>query len=70
MSYLITLGSRENDVVVDPFVGSGTTCIAVKLLNRQYIGIEKEEDYAIIAKARIKNVESKENNKASQFFEL
>ena len=28
MSYLITLGSRENDVVVDPFVGSGTTCIA------------------------------------------
>ena len=70
MSYLITLGSRENDVVVDPFVGSGTTCIASKLLNRQYIGIEKEEDYALIAKARIKNVESKENNKASQFFEL
>jgi site-specific DNA-methyltransferase (adenine-specific) len=70
MSYLITLGSRDNDVVVDPFVGSGTTCIAAKLLNRQYIGIEKEKDYAIIAKARIKNVESKENNKASQFFEL
>ena len=70
MSYLITLGSRENDIVVDPFVGSGTTCIAAKLLNRQYIGIEKEEDYAIIAKARIENVESKENNKASQFFEL
>ena len=70
MSYLITLGSRDNDVVVDPFVGSGTTCVAAKLLNRQYIGIEKEEDYAIIAKARIKNVESKENNKASQFFEL
>ena len=70
MSYLITLGSRDNDVVVDPFVGSGTTCIAAKLLNRKYIGIEKEEDYAIIAKARIKNVESKENNKASKFFEL
>ena len=70
MSYLITLGSRDNDVVVDPFVGSGTTCIAAKLLNRQYIGIEKEKDYAIIAKARIKNTESKENNKASQFFEL
>ena len=43
MSYLITLGSRENDVVVDPFVGSGTTCIAAKLLNRQYIGMKKKK---------------------------
>ena len=70
MSYLITLGSRENDVVVDPFVGSGTTCIAAKMLDRKYIGIEKEKDYAIIAKTRVEDAESKENNKASQFFEL
>ena len=33
MSYLVTMGSRENDLVLDPFVGSGTTCIAAKLLN-------------------------------------
>ena len=72
MSYLITLGSRENDVVVDPFVGSGTTCIAAKMLDRKYIGIEKEKDYAIIAKARVEDAESpnqpSEKNKSKEFF--
>jgi len=72
MSYLITLGSRENDVVVDPFVGSGTTCIAAKMLDRKYIGIEKEKDYAIIAKARLEDAESpnqpSEKNKSKDFF--
>ena len=72
MSYLITLGSRENDVVVDPFVGSGTTCIAAKMLDRKYIGIEKEKDYAIIAKTRVEDAESpnqpSEKNKSKEFF--
>ena len=72
MSYLITLGSRENDVVVDPFVGSGTTCIAAKMLDRKYIGIEKEKDYAIIAKTRVEDAESpnqpSEKNKSKDFF--
>ena len=72
MSYLITLGSRENDVVVDPFVGSGTTCIAAKMLDRKYIGIEKEKDYAIIAKTRLDDAESpnqpSEKNKSKDFF--
>jgi len=72
MSYLITLGSRENDVVVDPFVGSGTTCIAAKMLDRKYIGIEKEKDYAIIAKTRIEDAESpnqpSQKNKSKDFF--
>ena len=72
MSYLITLGSRENDVVVDPFVGSGTTCIAAKMLDRKYIGIEKEKDYAIIAKTRVNDAESptqaSEKNKSKEFF--
>ena len=72
MSYLITLGSRENDVVVDPFVGSGTTCIAAKMLDRKYIGIEKEKDYAIIAKTRVEDAESpnqpSQKNKSKDFF--
>ena len=54
MSYLITLGSRDDDLVLDPFVGSGTTCIAAKLLNRKYIGMEREDDYVIIARERVK----------------
>lgn len=53
MSYLITLGSRENDVILDPFLGSGTTCLAAKQLNRKYIGIEREPEYCKIAEARI-----------------
>ncbi|QTA82702.1 SAM-dependent DNA methylase [Desulfonema limicola] len=58
MSYLITMGSREGDIVLDPFAGSGTTCIASKILNRRYIGIEMNPEYHEIAVQRIKNVTS------------
>jgi len=54
MSYLITLGSREGDVIVDPFAGSCTTGIACKLMNRKFIGIEMEKEYLKIGMARIK----------------
>lgn len=53
MSYLITLFSREGDTILDPFVGSGTTCLAAKNLKRKYIGIEREQEYVEIAKARL-----------------
>lgn len=53
MSYLITLGSRPGDVVLDPFLGSGTTAIAAKNLGRECIGIEREEEYIRIAEARL-----------------
>ena len=53
MRYLITLTTREGDTVLDPFVGSGTTCVAAKQLNREYIGIDIEEDYIKIATARV-----------------
>jgi site-specific DNA-methyltransferase (adenine-specific) len=56
MCYLITLGSRRGDVVLDPFLGSGTTALAAKLLNRRYVGIEKEADYVEIAEARLQGV--------------
>lgn len=53
MSYLITLTTREGDTVLDPFVGSGTTVVAANLLNRKGIGIEREEEYVEIARARV-----------------
>jgi site-specific DNA-methyltransferase (adenine-specific) len=55
MQYLITLGSRPGDVVLDPFLGSGTTAVAAKSLGRRFIGIEREKDYLAIAQARIAN---------------
>ena len=50
----IILSSKEKDLVLDPFLGSGTTAIACLKLNRKFIGIEKEEEYVKIANARIK----------------
>ena len=58
MSYLVTLGSRKNDVVLDPFMGSGTTPMACVTLSRNYIGIEREDDYFKIASARINKLEN------------
>ncbi len=49
MSYLITLGSRQGDTILDPFGGSGTTALASKLLNRKCIISEIEEKYCEIA---------------------
>ena len=53
MSYLVTLGSRPNETVLDPFMGSGTTGVACKMLGRKFIGVEMEEEYMKIAEARI-----------------
>ena len=53
MAYLITMGSRENDIVLDPFSGSGSTCLASKMLNRKYIGIELSPEYREIAVRRL-----------------
>lgn len=53
MSYLITLFTREGDYVLDPFMGSGTTGLASKLLNRNFIGIDFTEEYFDIANERL-----------------
>lgn len=57
MSYLVTLGSQKNEIVLDPFVGSETTLIAANTMNRKAIGIELQKEYFDIAKARIKTYE-------------
>lgn len=53
MSYIITLFTREGDWVIDPFLGSGTTGIASKLIDRNFIGIEREKEYFDICEERL-----------------
>ena len=57
MAYLVAMGSRENDIALDPFAGSGTTCFAAKILNRRYIGIELSPEYQKIAVRRLENAD-------------
>ncbi len=54
MRYLITLGSRRGDIVIDPYLGSGTTSLAALELGRKYIGIEMTEEYYKIASQKLK----------------
>jgi site-specific DNA-methyltransferase (adenine-specific) len=53
MSYIITLFTREGDWVIDPFLGSGTTGLASKLINRHFVGIEREKEYFDICEERL-----------------
>ena len=59
---IIRIASDENDIVLDPFCGSGTTCIASKLMNRKYIGIDQSLDAVELTKARLKNPIKTESN--------
>ena len=62
IAYLITMGSREGDIVLDPFCGSGTTCVAAMLLKRKAIGIEIDDHYFDIATARVRDCNLKSYN--------
>ena len=52
----VSLRDAQNRIVLDPFMGSGTTGAVAKGLNRQYIGIELNEEYCRLAEERIKKV--------------
>ena len=54
IEHLIRLFSKEGSLVVDPFLGSGTTALACKNTNRKCIGIELNEEYYKIALERLK----------------
>ena len=62
MAYLITLGSRQGDTVLDPFIGSGTTARACKTLLRKCIGFEIDvEQYPQIARYRQNKIQTTMN---------
>lgn len=56
MERLILASTNEDSIILDPFVGSGTTCVAAKQLNRKSIGIDIERDFIDIAINRIEDV--------------
>jgi site-specific DNA-methyltransferase (adenine-specific) len=55
MQYLVKMITPPNGIVLDPFCGSGTTGVACKLDEFQFVGLEQDAEYAKIAEARIEN---------------
>ena len=59
--WFIKLFSDEGDLVLDPFLGSGTTAVAARDLNRRYFGIEIQPDYCDLARERLDKIPQDEN---------
>ena len=55
---LILASSKPGDLVFDPFLGSGTSSVVAKKLGRRYLGIEQNEEYALLAEARLEMADS------------
>ena len=61
--WFIKLFSAKHDIVLDPFVGSGTTAIAAKQLERNYVGIDISREYCKIAEHKLKEIITQRNFK-------
>ena len=58
LARIILASTKPNDWILDPFAGSSTTGIAANILGRRFLGIEKEEDFALISKNRRLEIEN------------
>jgi len=58
---ILLASSQKGDLVLDPFLGSGTTAVMAKKLQRNFIGFEQDEDYIKLAKKRLKQTKILEN---------
>ncbi len=56
LEQIIKLVTDEDDLVLDPFAGSGTTLVASKMLNREYLGFDISEDAVDLAKSRLESL--------------
>jgi DNA modification methylase len=53
--WFIRLFTKPNDIVMDPFVGSGTSAIVAKKMQRNYIGIDINLDFCLLAEKELRN---------------
>jgi site-specific DNA-methyltransferase (adenine-specific) len=53
LAKIILASTRENDLILDPFAGSGTTAVAAKKLNRHFTAVEQNENYCLLAAKRL-----------------
>ncbi len=58
MEWILGRYSKPSDLILDPFCGSGTTCVAAKKLGRDYIGIDISPEYCAIARQRLESVDT------------
>ena len=65
LAKIILASTDENDLILDPFAGSGTTAVVAKKLNRSFVGIERDENYCLLTEKRLALAE---NDKKIQGF--
>ena len=65
-SWFVKLFSKESDLVLDPFLGSGTTAVAAKKLSRYYVGIEIKEEYYQLSLENIASIKTKKHQSLPQ----
>ena len=63
----IKILTYKNDLVLDPFAGSGTSLVAAEILDRNWIGIELSENYCDIARKRVQSFIDKKKQMKIEF---
>ena len=58
MKILDVFGAREGQLVLDPFCGSGTTCVAALVTGRHYVGLDNNEDYVQLSSERLEKAKA------------
>lgn len=67
LTRMIKLSSRPGDIMLTPFAGAGSECVAAKITGRHYIGFETEEEYCKIAKERLTHAQPEPDEQLTLF---